>query len=116
MLVNHIGTHRRSRTLVGRPIRRFTGRTRPVRWLITGNFGLGRWNTTVQGMVTPMIDPAASGAEAWSSRVRAHEQAIQTGNSDALRAAREELLNRLETHGLTPAEAERLGQITMVLE
>lgn len=61
-------------------------------------------------------EAAGSSDESWATRVQAHEQAVQGHDSQALRAAQQDLRTRLETHGLSPAEAELLGQITMVLD
>lgn len=63
-----------------------------------------------------MTDAVSPAEDPWAVRLRAHEQAVQTRNPEALRAAEEELRARLEKHGLSPAEAELLGQITMTLE
>lgn len=60
-------------------------------------------------------DAGDSPDQSWAARVRAHEQAVQGGDPQALRSAQQDLRDRLGTHGLSPAEAELLGQITMVL-
>jgi hypothetical protein len=53
--------------------------------------------------------------DAWALRVRQLEQDVNGGDTEQLHAAQVALRERAEEHGLSPAEAELLGQINMAL-
>lgn len=61
------------------------------------------------------MDQPSTADEAWTARLRRFEDGVARRDAEELRAAQALLRERAETHGLSPAEAELLGQINMTL-